>query len=1112
MAISDVSSKSFANELMRLSLSIIWKDQGKATAAEDDDNRMEAEAYIAARRGELNFNSVHDFHTEVLQTFFPSPDELEVVVMDKKQIPEVLRPSIVAAEQDFIIDYWENQDGEKNSYYRKLFGLPPIDIAPKDLVYNTKYANFPMDIPVHMMSYSDRLKLEKMGYLEELVNAVDDHSRDYLKYCGARRIYPYVSRQAEPFELLYMAESTVKQLRNDFIDVFEAARRMMVRVYYNDAYRNKTELYDGFLALCILFMAQQRICSKYIETNISRDFYDLDSLRVLYDAYGVPFYSEIPLTYHTKIVKRLNELLSYKGSTQVFYDLFSIFDFGTMDVFEYFLVKRRLIDVNGNPIFRDIYGKPLSERDMWKIRFARIAWKDDKFVEVTNPDNIIDYEELTVPDPYWVEDEQLKEKLYGRDWNYFHSKYLGVQIMFDLTELIFQSCYFLRMLEDNRGTTEEIHCYYMVTGTDVPLYDMVIYAIALLCKNAGYTGEIPADPSSISAVYGFNFKEYMEILKLVDCDTGTFVINLKQAIYDFIQQNDVLSNDEALLYWVDQVTEGAFSYLGDDFPYGEPHKAPPPLFIHDFVPTRNSIHNLKNYLSATIDQLNKNGEDDELIDAELYALYQRLQFQEGGPLLEVKHRSSAGMNSIYHAFFLAREKWTDEQREEIHKAILASYTQLLSMIIKRIQVREAIILDPHILTLIQDMDIYNLKDVDEVYNHIDELDTYLTYAMQNCHDKRAYNAYYNVRKIFMTTRLMNETFAKKNGTVAKTYADLLAEVNPMLYRRLTSEETDCDQEEQYVIQTLMNLCDKLTLLQAINTDNIQRIINYLMKILMFLKSAKVDLVDFEIIYLISDRSANYLKLLSQIWAQDVEDGHLKDYLWLLDEIHFVKVLQWLDDTLWFTDPNLGQQIIQVLKDKFNLLTDEGRNNLMMEVEIAAKDDFQYWLAEISDWIVKHEIVEPLTLLEHWYTYIKQRLPSQFFTLSDEVLLPPDTLEDIAVKDFIKFLVDHQLAEVEQALPSDTIRLKWFNQAIDIEYELRRFLKFQMQYRAIELEQQLRDQVLGQVEKHYFETHMGAMDYMCLREKGNHYARVEYEPSTDTILWGERITKIIEPAD
>ena len=136
----------------------------------------------------------------------------------------------------------------------------------------------------------------------------------------------------------------------------------------------------------------------------------------------------------------------------------------------------------------------------------------------------------------------------------------------------------------------------------------------------------------------------------------------------------------------------------------------------------------------------------------------------------------------------------------------------------------------------------------------------VTVKLRTTTRREDYEAFANLRKILLTTGLMNKVFQKSNGTIASTYADLLQDINPTLYNRYADPDVDTSTEEQYAIQTLMKLCDDLTLLESINTNNIKKIVDHLFKILRFFKSAKVDLVDFQIIYLITDRSMNYIKL------------------------------------------------------------------------------------------------------------------------------------------------------------------------------------------------------------------------------------------------------------
>ena len=944
MATSDVSAKSFYAELMKISLDIVWKDPYVSIAEEDADQRMMAEAYIASRTGDLNFYSVFQFHEEVLAPFFPDKNQLERVLVNKRLIPESMRDSIVAAESKFLIDYWENHDGERNEYYRKIFGLPPLDMSPDRYLYNTKYHDIDEETPLHLLQYVDRLKLENRGYFDELLaDSTIAAEHPYLAHLGVKRVYPYIARQAEYYQLIYCPPSQYQYLRQDFMDVYEEARRMVLRVYYNDAYRNRSKLYEGFLGLLILFITQQRMCEKYLEADISRNFYDMESLRLVYDAYGVPFYPSIPLKYHERIVKHINELISYKGSTQVFYDVFGLFDFGKMDVFEYYLVKDRKVNEWGNPVFRDSKGQHLSNEQMWDLRFAKVGWKENKFVQVTDPENKIPYDYLTDPDPYWINDKELLEKLYGEDWNYFQSKYMGVQIMFELSKLLFETSYFVHMLHDNREEMSALTVYYMLTGEDVPLFDMIIYALALLCRNAGFTGEIPSDPASVAAVYGFNFLELNKLLKMATMPMDDWVRDLKKKLHEYAEENPVLKIDGALSFLIDAITDGAFNWLGADFPYGEWLYAPPSVFLHDFTPTSNTVDALRAYLRENIRVLQEN---DEITTFEILQLYKRFVSSDNW-IYNVVSRDSAGNDISYEQFIVKSYDWNEEDAETLRQAMIASYEEMLSYLIRLIDARTALTFDPHILELISNMNINNLDDIERVYNAMWDFDEYITVRMRESHSKVDYEAFANLRKILMTTKQVRESVTKRNGDVASTYEDLLADVNPELYQRYMSEGFDPQSEEDYVIQTLMRLCDDLSILDMINTSNIQRVVEHMFKILRFLKSAKVDLVDFRIMYLISGRTMNYIKLISEIWEQDVVEYGPRDKIWLTSVVHFTTIIQYLFDRLYLSD-----KVECLVKWQFrDLIWFEETIRCLIEQRL--DDGFQY----LMDWLHTQKLTQ-----------------------------------------------------------------------------------------------------------------------------------------------------------
>lgn len=1019
MAFSDISSQSFITELMALSKSIIWKNQYLAIEHEPEGKRIDTETYIAARNEVLTFKDVFQFHESVLREILPSEDMVSEAIYDKKSIPEAYRNFLVEREKEVVIDEWENKNGEENAYYRMLFGLPPIEAGEAAYAYNTAYADIDMTTPIHLLDYTDRLKLEKRGYIDELLSMPKNKNKKYLRYVGKYRIYPYISRQAERFELIHLAESKYTYLRNDFADTYEKCRRLMVRVYYTDAFKNSTNIYEGFIGMCILFMAQQQMYAKYLQADITRNFYDLESLKLVYDAYSVPFFPSIPLKYHEKIVKCINELISYKGSTQVFYDMFDLFDFGQMDVFEYYFVKKRIVDENGNPVFLGPNKEQLSKEEMFKIGFAKVGYKDDKFIEIIKPENFVEYEALTSEDPYWKDDADLRAKIYEEDWNYLHSKYIGVQIMFDLSKLLFESCYYLKLLQDNREPLSHLTTYYINTGTDVPIFDLVIYVYALLCRDCGYAGNIPSNPASIAKVYGYNFKEHNAILKMASESMDTFVKTFKEKLNTYVESNEILNYDEALKYYISKITDGAFTYTGDDFPYGEPGYAPPPVFLRDFTPTYNSVKTVQKYIRETIETLKTDIDETEY---EIMQLYDQFVTSDN-KVFCVAVVDGYGMATHHKRFMVRKKNGINQDIEEMRKAIIASYTQLLNWVNTLLEARRSLTMDPHILEIIRDMDIDNADNIDRIYKNIEELNEYLTIKIRTSTRVEDYTAFANIRKILMTTSQINEVFTKKNGTIASTFEDLLADINPELYSRMSDEDFNVTTEISYVLQTLMKLCDDATMLEAVNVKNLEKIIKYLFLLLKFLKSAKVDLTKFQIIYVLNSRSLNYIKFLCEIHSTDVVYLHKDDFFTIRESIWWMYISQYLATiVLRLKDKIHLTEMYKVIRDEFVKLTDK----VNMNVEYTFKDSYIRWFDFMAGARTVFTTKDPLILMEELSTNVvssKPITPSKLY-LDDKIIKYDDesTAELYPIKSNMNLDTKKNHSSFEYSIPEYMMRL------------------------------------------------------------------------------------------
>lgn len=553
----EVNARLFEKNLRSLIDGMVWKNQELATKSESPvyADIVAADKYASAARKLLMHYSV----TEL--------ENIEDYTQDQfNQYINSVDPKYSGLMKTFY-NYTE-----RNNYYRMLYGLPNIEcvadvssiqneinilksnltqdikpamrtqiinqIAKKELEIKNleKYIIYPKphnqwnlatNVPVHLLDSGTRLMVEHAGMLDDYKELSKKESKlRYVNYMTTKRIHPFVARLAGRFEMLYAPETSIAALHNDFQMVYDECREFMIQRYYSDAFRNQGDNYEGFVGLAILFMTIQRMHVKYLEADVTRDFYDLDSIKLVYDAYSVPFYEDIPTVYHQKIVKCINRLLAYKGSNQVFFDLCALFDYSSLKIFQYYLLKKRRVDTQGNPIF--VYnedGTPNNEA-MFDVKFIQGQLGGDPFMEVTDTNNELDYYGVTSADRFWINDGDLINKLYSMEYNFIETKYLGLQMVFSVTKFSFESGYFIRLLMDNRNRMRNIKVSHGKLGFEVDLFTLVIYIHAILCLLMGYQGNIPSDISSFGKVIGYNFKDGMNYVRKV-IDTKSNIIGDK---------------------------------------------------------------------------------------------------------------------------------------------------------------------------------------------------------------------------------------------------------------------------------------------------------------------------------------------------------------------------------------------------------------------------------------------------------------------------------------------------------------------------------------------------------------------------------------------------------
>ena len=502
MALTDLSGRLFHKNLLQLATNIEWKNEYAARVAEkelSDEDYLKAERYTNAARKLLEYYSVSE-----LKVIADYPYDKFDFFRNNKAPARLVK---------YLNIFWEYE--EKNTYYRMLYGKPPYNCHPKYWVLpklDNQWGLSPNE-PIHDQPIAVLTIFERDGGLDKYKELIKkDKTFEYVNHMTTKKIYPFIARLASRFDLLYVPTADIPKLSTDFKEVYELCRDFMVQRYYSEAYRGQYEHYEGLIGMAILFQTIQQMHIKYLDADITRDFYDLDSIKLIYDAYSVPFFEDIPLIYHRKIVKLMNKLLMYKGDNHVFFDLCNLFDCQSLEIYKYYLVKERKFDIDGKMITsKNPDGTP-NYNEMYDIAFYQGNIDGDPYTDITNPNNRLDYNAITSADPYWINDPELYKKAFETDYNYTDTKYIGLQMVFSMTKFLFETGYFIRMIMDNRYKVSFMSVSHGKMGIDIDLFTLIIYIHAIVCLKLGYAGNIPDNIEHIGRIIGFNFKDDIKLI------------------------------------------------------------------------------------------------------------------------------------------------------------------------------------------------------------------------------------------------------------------------------------------------------------------------------------------------------------------------------------------------------------------------------------------------------------------------------------------------------------------------------------------------------------------------------------------------------------------------
>lgn len=512
--------------------SVTIKYTGLAEDNETLETKMNADEYLDSLYKKDSFESYSDYtEIEMRQVGIALDSIIQPALKGNIEvIPKNYRQPLLELRREKNVKTYE----EKNNYYRMLNGYP--DVNDKDFLYPSNEIilnyNLRADIPIHkIQDYYNSISpgqgdyyisiIEGYGHINDLYKKYP--SKKYLKYIGSNRIKIDIARKAKNFQIIQLKETTVKDvLVDEFNRIYEQCREYFMAVIYIYQYRNFFNKYDNVIAMMIMVMTLQQINAQQLSSYINRNFFDIYAVKMLYEAYNVPYNLNIDEDTQNNLLRNLNMLIQNKATDKVIYNISNLLGFSNINVYKYFLAKERKYDVYGVPVVKwttrfntdtgEIEKIP-DYKAMYKLYFQKFEVMDDNFLLTFDKQtNHVEYDEVVKNDPFWIEDQNLERRIWENTYNFVESKYLGMGVSYKMTDIMYENIIMLKLLLSKRDDIKTITLKLpKITGEmDIPLFDVIIALLCLTaCKHKLY-GEIITVPTQVISVLDYirNHEQY----------------------------------------------------------------------------------------------------------------------------------------------------------------------------------------------------------------------------------------------------------------------------------------------------------------------------------------------------------------------------------------------------------------------------------------------------------------------------------------------------------------------------------------------------------------------------------------------------------------------------
>lgn len=499
-----------------LAFETITKDQNEALKYETIESLRDADLYLSTIEGSSTFDMYQYNRDVIIRSGVPEYLVLDCI-RDPYKIPLNLRDITFKNIKEYTIDNYI----ELNNYYRMLNGKPNInseklyidpieyDIYVEDIDFTKSIDEF-SDYEIKILESLDIIKILREEYPE----------LRYINFLGGNGIPYHISRRTEGFGLLRVPYINIPEITSKWKSMYENNRVYTLKTIYSDAFKYNNDYYDNFIQL---FIKVQTIVSMVVDLPdylIRKEFFDIRSIKYMFESNGIEFFEEIPLKYQISMIKNLNTLIKFKSTTKNMIDICSLFGFDNIEIFKYYLLRDRNIDENGDYtfIYKDIEDPSdpdktisvLDDEENYTLKFIKVPIEEMLDDYVREPGNLIGYDELTVEDQYWNGDKDpglVKSEILKREFNIERSKYISIDSIYEMSNLSFELSYFFNILfNSDMKILLQLQIPFIDANASFKLVDIIFYLYLLMYEQNGISDDILDTTSKVLHVKGFNFK------------------------------------------------------------------------------------------------------------------------------------------------------------------------------------------------------------------------------------------------------------------------------------------------------------------------------------------------------------------------------------------------------------------------------------------------------------------------------------------------------------------------------------------------------------------------------------------------------------------------------